>query len=111
MRYDKNNVAEMSGRLTYLVECFSAASQRGDSSAYVGPKVDDARQIRPQDFLPLDIVPTTALEPLVRNLLNAATAQGKMTEVTPVVVAAAKVVSTFPPEYQDIPSMKGLING
>ncbi len=113
MRYNSENVSEMSTRLTYLVDCFSKSAEKNSQQLYVGPKVDRSEQLRLQDFLRFEQHEEWArcAERLSKDLLQAAQAQGKMAEVTPVMIEAANVIRTFPPQYQNIPSMKGLIVG
>lgn len=56
MRYDRSNLGEMESRLADLDANFAAAVSGNGKFVYVGPKVEDARSIRQQDFVPLDQV-------------------------------------------------------
>ena len=57
MRYDSSNLSEMNSRLVDLNSNFERAVAEGGSNVYVGPKVDNPRSIRLQDFVPVSLVP------------------------------------------------------
>lgn len=88
MRYNDNSVPEMTERLSYLMVNFADAISNNNNTVYTGPRVDNARSLRAQDFVPVDLGKVYVAK-LGADLLAAAAKTGETDKVIPEIAEVA----------------------